>query len=318
MNSKNDVLIIEDSPAIGMLLKNYLEKLGYTQIHICSNGASGIMTFKDLISNKKDPIVLLDYMLPDTDARSVLTQMFEVKPDIRVLLATATEEDDEGVKDLIRLGAYQYLQKPIRFEHIKSAFETIEEEDNFFKKESSQVDMMSKQIEDLESKIRYRVDMTLQSTSNFSLSFLQNLFNDSGEYISTYLKELEQQGKITRLSDKKEIACSQCDSTSITQIFYCPSCKSSKFRSGKLIEHYECGNISEDNTYVNDLCPSCKKLIKALGVDYRVMKNHYICNDCSNFFPQLSTDYVCLKCQNKFSLDECKWKTSPFYKTNFI
>ncbi len=318
MNSKNDVLIIEDSPAIGMLLKNYLEKLGYTQIHICSNGLTGIATFKDLVSNKKDPIVLLDYNLPDIDARSVLTQMFEVKPNIRVLLATATEEDDEGVKDLIRLGAYQYLQKPFRFEHIKSAFETIEEEDNFFKKESSQVDILSKQIEDIESKIRYRVDMILQSTVNFSLSFLQNLFIDSNEYISTYLKELEEKGKITRLSDKKEIACNQCDSTSITQIFYCPACKSSKFRSGKLIEHYECGNISEDNTYVNDLCPSCKKMIKALGVDYRVMKNHYICNDCSNFFPQLSTNYVCLKCQNKFSLDECRWKTSPFYKTNSI
>lgn len=135
MNSKNDVLIIEDSPAIGMLLKSYLEKLGYTQIHICSNGATGILTFKELISSEKDPIVLLDYMLPDTDARSVLTQMFEIKPNIRVLLATATEEDDEGIKDLIRLGAYQYLQKPIRFEHIKSAFETIEEEENFFKKE---------------------------------------------------------------------------------------------------------------------------------------------------------------------------------------
>lgn len=51
MTSKNDVLIIEDSPAIGMLLKNYLEKLGYIQIHICSSGASGMMTFKDLISS---------------------------------------------------------------------------------------------------------------------------------------------------------------------------------------------------------------------------------------------------------------------------
>ncbi len=318
MNSKNDVLIIEDSPAIGMLLKNYLEKLGYSQIHICSNGATGIMTFKDLISNKKDLIVLLDYMLPDMDARSILTQMFEVKSDIRVLLTTATDEDNEGVKDLIRLGAYQYLQKPIRFEQIKSAFETIEEENSFFKKESSQVDIISKQIEDFESKIRYRIDMTLQLNTNFTLSFLQNLFNDSNEYISKYLKELEDKGKITRLSDVREISCNQCDSTSMIQIFYCPSCKSSKFRSGKLIEHYECGNISEDNTYVDDLCPNCKKLIKALGVDYRVMKNHYICNDCSNFFPQLSTDYVCLKCQNKFSLDECRWKNSSFYKTNSL
>ncbi len=79
MSKENSVLIIEDSKAIGMLLKNYLEKLGYSEIHICETGSSAITTFNDLISQNKEPIVLLDYMLPDMDARSVLTQMLEKK-----------------------------------------------------------------------------------------------------------------------------------------------------------------------------------------------------------------------------------------------
>ena len=74
MSSKNDILIVEDSPAIGLLLSNYLEKLGYSHIHICDTGAAAITTFNDLITENKKPIVLLDYMLPDMDARSVLTQ----------------------------------------------------------------------------------------------------------------------------------------------------------------------------------------------------------------------------------------------------
>ena len=68
MSSKDDVLIVEDSPAISMLLKNYLEKLGYTQIHTCTNGSTAIETFKGLVIMEKHPIVLLDYMLPDMDA----------------------------------------------------------------------------------------------------------------------------------------------------------------------------------------------------------------------------------------------------------
>lgn len=139
MSSKDNVLIIEDSPAIGMLLKNYLEKLGYTQIHTCTNGSTAIKTFKELVTLEKHPIVLLDYMLPDMDARSILTQILEVQPNARVVLETATEKDDEGIKELIRLGIYQYLEKPIRFENLKSVFETIEKEQSFFEKESEQV-----------------------------------------------------------------------------------------------------------------------------------------------------------------------------------
>jgi len=50
MSSKNDVLIVEDSPAIGFLLKSYLEKLGYSEIHICVTGSSAVETFTDLVA----------------------------------------------------------------------------------------------------------------------------------------------------------------------------------------------------------------------------------------------------------------------------
>ncbi len=121
-------------------------------------------------------------------------------------------------------------------------------------------------------------------------------------------------GKIIHIGDIKEIACNQCNSVGVSQIFFCPSCKNSDFKLGKLIEHYDCGNITEENTYANDKCPNCKKEIEALGVDYRVMKNHYICNDCKEFFPEISTAYLCLKCENKFKLEDAKWKSSHNYK----
>ena len=313
MSSKDNVLIVEDSPAIGMLLKNYLEKLGYTQIYTCINGSAAIKTFKELVALEKHPIVLLDYMLPDMDARSILTQMLEVQPNARVVLETATEKDDEGIKELIRLGVYQYLEKPIRFENLKSIFETIEKEQSFFEKESEQVKML-KAAENDQIKLYDHIDFILKSAKQISLNFIEQLLGFSDESIILHLNELEKQGKIITLGDKKEIACNQCDSVKITQTFYCPSCKSSNFRLGKLIEHYDCGNITEENTYTNDMCPNCHKEIKALGVDYRVMQNHYICNDCKEFFPEISTNYLCLKCENKFELDECRWKSSPNYK----
>ena len=216
---KDDVLIVEDSPAIGMLLKNYLEKLEYTHIHICGNGADAITTFTDLVSQGKQPVVLLDYMLPDMDARSILTQMLEVKPDVRVILETATEKEDAGIKELIRLGVYQYLEKPIRFESLQSIFQTIEKEQSFFLKESEQMEMLKKAEEAAERKLTDHIDFILKSANQITLNKIIGILGFEDDAIATYLEKLEQEGKIIRMDDKKEIACNQCDSVRTSQIF---------------------------------------------------------------------------------------------------
>ena len=314
MSEKNSVLIVEDSPAVGVLLKNYLEKLGYSDIHTCGTGESAITTFTGLVSQGAQPVVLLDYMLPDMDARSILTQMLQVKPDVRVILETATEKDDAGIKELIRLGVYQYLEKPIRFENLKDIFETIEKEQSFFMKESEQMELLKQAEQEAEQKIQDYIDFILKSANQISYNKITAILGFTEESIDTYLKKLQEEGKITTLGDKKEIACNQCGSVKTSQMFFCPNCKSSNFKLGKLIEHYDCGNITEENTYQNDECPNCKKQIKALGVDYRVMKNHYICNNCKEFFPEISMEYMCLKCENRFTVEDAQWKTSVNYK----
>ena len=308
------MLIVEDSPAVTLLLKSFLEKLDYSDVHTTDNGYTAISKFKKLVKDNNPPIVLLDYMLPDMDCKSVLTQMLDVQPTARIILETATEKENEGIKELIRLGIYQYLEKPIRFESLKEVFETIEKEDFFFQKESEQLQMLENAEEEVKTKVKDRVDFILKSTKQVSLNLIEQMIGFSDETIRLHLNELERDGKIVNLGEKKEIACNKCNSVKTTQIFSCPSCNSSHFRLGKLIEHYNCGNVSEERTYQNDLCPSCGEEIKALGVDYRVLQNHYICNNCSDTFSELSSEYLCLKCENKFSLEDVNWQTSSNYK----
>jgi len=307
-------LIVEDSQAVTMLLKSFLDKLDYTNVYSCNNGYSAIKEFKKLVKAQTPPIVLLDYMLPDMDCRSVLTQILDIQPNARVVLETATEKEDDGVKELIRLGIYQYLEKPIRFDSLKNVFETIENEDFFFIKESEQLQMLENAEEEVKTKVIDRVDFILKSSRQVSLNFIEQMIGFSDETIRLHLNELEREGTIVNLGEKKEVACKKCDSVKTTQIFSCPSCNSPHFRLGKLIEHYNCGNVSEERTYENDKCPSCNKEIKALGVDYRVLPNHYICNNCSDAFSELSSEYLCLKCENKFTLEEVNWQSSCNYK----
>lgn len=317
MRVKNPVVIVEDSPAIGMVLKNYLEKLGYEQIHTCDTGSSAMTTFSDLVSQEQRPIVLLDYMLPDMDARSLLTQILEIQPDAKVILETATEKSDEGIKELIRIGAYHYIEKPIRFENLKSVIGTIEQEDTLFSQESPSVEKITKEQPSenenstgVEEQVNYLLKIANQASEN---KFVDYVGHDEDQ-VKQYLQKLESLGKVMSIGEEKEITCNNCNSSKTSQRFYCPSCKSTNFKLGKLIEHYDCGNISEDNTYSNNTCPNCSKEIKALGVDYRILNNHYTCNNCKDFFPEISSEYICLKCENTFPLEEGKWKTSKIYK----
>lgn len=76
------------------------------------------------------------------------------------------------------------------------------------------------------------------------------------------LKKLESSGNVIKLDQIREISCNSCGSLKLTQVFQCPKCKSSKFEQTKLIEHFDCGNFSEESTYDNDQCPKCKNKSK--------------------------------------------------------
>ena len=298
---------------MGMLLAEFMRKLGYEDIKTAESGHAGISLFKEMVEKDVTPLIFLDYNLPDSTANSIMSQILPIKPFTKIIIETANGKEEDSIKEVIGLGAYHYLQKPIHFNEVEKIITILEEEESYLEKKSKQTELPKEDIID-EEKIIEHIDFILKTTHQISLNKIIQILGFSNDFIETYLKKLEKEGKIVQLDNKKEIACNQCDSIRTSQVFYCPNCKGSNFKLGKLIEHYDCGNISEENTYQNDICPNCKKEIKALGVDYRVMQNHYTCNDCNEFFPEISTSYICLKCENKFKLEEARWKSSMNYK----
>jgi len=314
LSLKGPVLIIEDSLAVGMMLSEFLKKLGYTDIQTSTTGQDGVALFKKTIETGTNPLIFLDYNLPDCTANSVMSRILTIKPYTKIIIETANSKEDESIKEVIGLGAYHYIQKPLRFHEIEEIIKILEEEESFLQKEDDQVKELEDAVKKTEEEITEHLDFILKSTTQITLNKIKSIIGISEDILLPHLQNLEQDGKIIKMDEKKELACNQCDSVRTSQIFYCPNCKSSDFKLGKLIEHYDCGNITEEKSYIDDVCPNCKKEIKALGVDYRVMQNHYICNNCSEFFPEISTDYICLICENKFKLDDARWKSSTNYK----
>ncbi len=302
--NKNDILIIEDSVAIVLLLKDFLKKLGYENVTTSDTGKSGIQAFSDLETAGKRPIVLLDFHLPDMNANEVMASIFNIRPDAKIILETADSKSDEQIKNALRGGAYLYIEKPIRYENLKSIFETLEKEQSIIEETSS---------DDLE-----RILLHLKSSSRISFARLAEYAKAESELLEKYLLQLESEKKIMKISEIKEVSCTQCGSIRILPNFFCPACKSTNFVQGKLIEHFKCGNVSVEDSYKENKCPKCKKEIKILGVDYKSMDNYYMCNDCGDKFSDPSQDYICVKCSNRFPLEKAKWVTSTGYKLTHL
>ncbi|HWY34865.1 MAG TPA: response regulator [Nitrosopumilaceae archaeon] len=298
---KKNILIIEDSIAVAGLIQDFLKKLNYQNIEICNSGRSGIQVFEELVKANKMPVVILDYSLPDMNADDIMSEIFRIRPDAKVIIETASERTDDTIKDVLRHGAYQYIEKPIRFESIKSTMEILEEED--------------KTLEDTPADNNKEIDSLLSSSSRISLARISEYTGKKKEEVLEYLKNLANKGKAVPIESIKEISCNMCGSVKIGQNFSCPSCNKTNFKQGKLIEHFKCGNVSIEDSYKNNICPKCHKEIKIIGVDYKTIDNYYICSDCGEKFPEPLIEYVCIRCRNKFKLDQAKWITSEGFRS---
>jgi response regulator of citrate/malate metabolism len=298
---KKNILIIEDSLAVATLIQDFLKKLNYHDIEICNNGESGIKIFEELVNANKMPIVILDYVLPDLNADDIMTAIFKIRPDTKIIIETANERTDESIKNVLRHGAYQYIEKPIRFENIKNTMKILEEED--------------RSTETVPVENHDEMDSLLKTSTRISLARLSEYTGKKKEEVLEYLNNLKNNGKIAQVENIKEISCNSCDSVKIGQNFQCPHCNGTNFKQGKLIEHFKCGNVSVEDSYKNDICPKCHKEIKIIGVDYKTIDNYYICNNCGEKFPELAVEYACMKCNNKFKVEQAKWITTEGFRS---
>jgi len=297
--ANRDVIIVEDSFLAAKLLQEFLQKLGYKKIHVTRSGNEGLTTFKNFVDSELAPIVFLDYNLTDMDAPSVMTQIHEISPNVKIVLIGRVATKKDGSENIIAKEAH-HLDKPIRLEKLRKVVNELENEDKMLTKKSTAGDK--------------EIDKILKSSSSMSIARLSEFSNMKKDDVLRYLKDLEGKGKVKQLEDLKEVSCNKCGSVRTTTILYCPSCKSTKFRHSKLIEHYKCGNISPVDTYENDICPKCRKPIEALGVDYKLIVDFFVCNNCDNKFPNPSYDFLCLKCNNRFNVESAKWESSPAFK----
>jgi DNA-binding response OmpR family regulator len=105
MNSRLRILVIDDDADIRLLLRELLERAGYT-VDEAEDGKTGL---RHLFSNAPS-LVILDVTMPDMDGYQTLERIRDLS-DVPVLMLTARTQELEKVRGL-SAGADDYVAKP--------------------------------------------------------------------------------------------------------------------------------------------------------------------------------------------------------------
>ncbi len=111
---KYKILCVDDEPLNLELLEAYLIPEGY-EVFKAADGHSAIQ----MVEAVKPHVVLLDIMMPGIGGIDTLKEIKKIDPHVGVIMVTALE-DDEVAKCALELGAFDYVTKPIDFEHLKT------------------------------------------------------------------------------------------------------------------------------------------------------------------------------------------------------
>jgi len=110
--SRASILVVDDEESIVETLSSILEDEGYDVI-TASSGEQALARFDEISPD----IVLLDVWMPGKDGIETLQLMREKNRDICVIMISGHSKIDTAV-DAIKLGAYDFLEKPLSLEKV--------------------------------------------------------------------------------------------------------------------------------------------------------------------------------------------------------
>ena len=144
------ILIVDDEDAQRNVLKGYLEKKGYC-IFAASSGDEGIKVVKDNVID----IVLSDYKMPDKTGLEVLEEVKKLNPEISFVILTAYGTIENAVKAM-RLGAFDYISKPVDLDELDLMIERIIEHRNL----RSEIQILKDQLKE-----KFKIDSFISHSS---------------------------------------------------------------------------------------------------------------------------------------------------------
>ena len=116
---KNNILLAEDDPNLGTVLKDSLE-MENNYVELYSDGEQAWKAF-----NKDDfDICILDVMMPLKDGFTLAKEIKKVAPQMPIIFLTAKSMKEDKLEGF-KLGADDYITKPFSFEELQLRIDAV-------------------------------------------------------------------------------------------------------------------------------------------------------------------------------------------------
>ncbi|MBT1706031.1 response regulator transcription factor [Chryseosolibacter indicus] len=112
MESQKKILLVEDDPNLGFVIKDSLSVKGY-DVTLCKDGSEGESVFKERAFN----LCILDVMLPKKDGFSLARSIRERNKEIPILFLTAKAMMEDKLTGF-QTGADDYIIKPFSLDEL--------------------------------------------------------------------------------------------------------------------------------------------------------------------------------------------------------
>ncbi|MDX5443136.1 MAG: response regulator transcription factor [Hymenobacteraceae bacterium] len=106
MTTAAHILLVEDDPNFGAVLRDYLELHDY-QVTLCKNGNQGLIKFKQGTFQA----CILDVMMPEKDGFTLAKEIKAINQDVPIIFLTAKSLKAD-ILEGFKIGADDYLTKP--------------------------------------------------------------------------------------------------------------------------------------------------------------------------------------------------------------
>lgn len=127
MAANRAYLIVDDAPTIRRTLQGYLKQEGAhdDDIHVAADGEEGL----DLFREHEPDIIFMDIAMPGVDGEQAAQAMLTEDPMVKIVVITGKVRSDEQAERLISMGAFAFLEKPVRRGDIERVLQEIDTEE---------------------------------------------------------------------------------------------------------------------------------------------------------------------------------------------
>jgi DNA-binding NtrC family response regulator len=122
MMSRPVLLVVDDEPIVGAVMKRIAEPAGF-EVVVCSSAAEAIAT----LTRHPADMAFVDLRMPDLNGIGLLRQIRDTVPSCEVVLMSGFATIDSAV-EAVKLGALDYLTKPLDFDRVTALLKTVRDE----------------------------------------------------------------------------------------------------------------------------------------------------------------------------------------------